>query len=383
MLLELLMGAPVVVVSPPTGFSATTINSTRIDLAWTNASGGLQIEVWRNGSLLTTLTGGTTTYQDNAISAATDYAYKLRHKSGSDYSVFTTTITRSGTPPAPTLMAADNNFEDDVAVSWTQNAASQTAVRVYREGVNVSGDLAAGATSYTDLAVPNGTYTYTVRNTNGVAEGPDSNSIDETVVYNPPLTAPSGFTATATFSDRVALAWTNGDATAQTEVYRGSSPSPTTLVATRAAGTNSYNDDELAQGTLYYYRIRHVKGAQLSAYTADDDATTPTTSFNSVDLSADAATERINLTWAYTNPPAFPTAEIGSWSDTEGEQTAAETTPVTAPHIVVTYTGREIVPVNTGTGTTGTLTYLRVKNSAGTVMATLTNLTCDFDLGAA
>lgn len=381
MLLELLMGAPQVVVNPPTGFSATTINPTRIDLAWTNASGGLDTEVYRNGSLYTTVGAGVTSLQDVGIAAGQEYAYKLRHKSGSDRSVFTTTITRSGSPPAPVLLSADNSFEDDVALTWSFNGTSHTAVRVYRDGVNVSGNLSASATSHTDLAVPSGTYAYTVRTYNGIAESSNSNTINETVSYNPPLTAPSGFTATPTYADQVTLAWTNGDATAQTEVYRGTSPSPTTLVATRAAGNTSYNDGELAQGTLFYYRIRHVKGAQLSPYTADDDATTPTTAFTGVDLTADDTTNEITLTWGLSQGPAFPTYDVGSWSDTLGVHTASEAAGVTAPHLVVTYTDREIVPFGSGTDTTGTLTYLRVKNSAGTVMATLTNLTVDFEVG--
>lgn len=380
MLFELLMSpSPSAVISPPTGFSATTTGATQITLNWTNASGGLQTEIWRGGLLYDTVLAGTTSYVDNAIAAGTEYPYKIRHKSGSDFSVFTATLTRSGSPPAPS-QGTPSVSTDDVTVSWTQTATTQTAVRVYRDGVNVSGDLAAGATSYVDNNLANATYTYTIRNTNGVAESVDSNSQNAVVNYNPPLTDPSGFTATATHSDRNALSWTNGDATAQTEIYRGTSPNPTTLIATKSAGVTSHNDDGLNQTTLYYYRIRHVKGGSISGYVSDSE-TTLTTSFNVVNLAADVGLDDIVVDWTLTNPPVTPSVWHGNYSDTLGEESVTGPVPgITSPHTVVSYSNG-IVTKGSGTDCTGTLTYLRVYGS-GNLLAELTNLTVNFDVGA-
>lgn len=379
MLFELLMSpSPSAVVDPPTGFSATTTGATQITLNWTNASAA-HIEVYRGGALWTTLISGETSYVDNSITAGLEYPYKIRHKSGSNFSVFTSTITRSGSPPAPVL-STPSVTTDDVTVSWSQPATTQTAVRVYRDGVNVSGDLSAGATSYVDSDLTNDTYTYTVRNWNGVAESADSNSENAVVDYNPPLTDPSGFTATSTHSDRIALAWTNGDGTAQTEVYRGTSPSPTTLVHTAAVGATSYNDDGLDQTTHYYYRIRHVKGGSLSGYVSDD-ATTLTTSFASSTLTADVGLDDIVLSWTLTNPPVTPVAWHGAYSDTLGAESAAETPGITSPRTVVTYS-RGILTKGSGNDCTGTLDYLRIYSSASSeLLAELTNLTVNYDIG--
>lgn len=381
MLVELLLRSAAVAVNPPTAFTATTISSTRIDLGWTNATAFLQVEVYRNGSLYDTVPAGTTSYSDLAISAGLEYTYKIRHKSGPDYSVFTSSITRSGVPPAPVL-SVPSVVTDDVSLLWSQPATSQTEVRVYRDG-SLLATLSAGATTYTDSNRPNGTYAYTIRNYNGVTESADSNSQNATVSYNPPLTDPSGFTATATHSDRNALAWTNGDATAQTEVYRGTSPSPTTLVATVSAGLSAYNDDGLDQATHYYYRIRHVKGGSISGYVSDDE-TTLTTTVSLVNIEANETLDDVILTWTLSNPPVTPVVNIGSWSDTGGFETAGTVGNVTSPVTVVTYTNG-IVAIHTGTDVTGTLTYLRVYPAGRPtyLLAELTNVTADFSVGAA
>lgn len=382
MFVELLMSAPVAVtVNPPTGFSATTITSTRIDLAWTNAAGGLQTEIYRNGSLFFTTSAGATSYSDSAIGAGLEYSYKIRHVSGGNLSVFTGTLVRSGSPPAP-VQSDTSVTDDDVTVSWSQPATTQTAVRVYRDGVNVSGDLSAGATSYVDTSLANATYTYTVKNYNGVAESAASNSKSAIVDYNPPLTDPSSFTATATHSDRVALAWTNGDGTAQTEIYRSLDGSTGwTLVTTTSTGATSYNDDDRNQTTAYYYRIRHVKGGSLSGYVTAN-ATTPTTTISSSTFVADVGLDDIVLSWTLSNPPVTPVAWHGDYSDTLGEETASTTPGITSPRTVVTYLNG-IVTKGSGTDCTGTLTYLRIYASNGTtLLAELTNLTTNFDVGA-
>lgn len=383
MLFELLMTpAPSVAVSPPTGFNATTSTASQINLWWTNSSGGLETEIWRNGSLLTTTSPGQMSFSDIAIDAGQEYTYKIRHKSGSSFSVFTSSLTRSGSPPAPVLSTPSVNT-DDVTLNWSQPATTQTAVRVYRNGVNISGNLSAGATSYVDNNLPNDTYTYTIRNFNGVAESADSNSQNAVVSYNPPLTDPSSFTATSTHSDRVALSWTNGDATAQTEIYRGTSPNPTTLIYTVSAGVTSYNDDGRDQTTLYYYRIRHVKGGSLSNYVSDSE-TTLTTSFATHNLVADVALDTVRIEWTLTNPPVNPVVSHGDYSDTLGEESVTgPVSGITSPYTVVTYTNG-IVTKGSGTVCTGTLTYLRVQRTGNpVVLAELTNITEEFDVGAA
>jgi chitodextrinase len=67
--------------SIPAGFQATNIKDTRIDLAWqaTHDNVGVSVyEVYRNGSLVATISGRELAYLDQNLTADTRYTYTLR-----------------------------------------------------------------------------------------------------------------------------------------------------------------------------------------------------------------------------------------------------------------------------------------------------------------
>lgn len=67
--------------STPDGFQATNIKDTRIDLAWQAAHDNVGIslyEIYRNGSLVATISGRVLTYLDQNLTANTRYTYTLR-----------------------------------------------------------------------------------------------------------------------------------------------------------------------------------------------------------------------------------------------------------------------------------------------------------------
>lgn len=79
------------------------------------------------------------------------------------------------------------------------------------------------------------------------------------------LATASGYTAS----------WTNGDATAQTEVWEKEGLGGTwALVTSVAAGVATYPRTTRTSHTAYYWRVRHRKGGITSNYTADTIAQT-------------------------------------------------------------------------------------------------------------
>lgn len=78
-----------------------------------------------------------------------------------------------------------------------------------------------------------------------------------------PLSAPTNLAAPATSTATVGTSWTNGDASAQTELYRDG-----VLRATKSPGTTSHSDTT-EQGVEYAYQVRHVKaGGRYSGRSA-------------------------------------------------------------------------------------------------------------------
>lgn len=365
-------------VANPTSFGVTIVNASTLRLSWTAGGGGLQTEVWRNGSLLTTVAAGTSSYNDNSVASGVEYTYQVRHKSGSSFSSFTVPITKSATPPAPVQNGTSVN-EDDVTISWIAVAAA-TEYRVYRSTSSGSGYSLIGTTSSLTLADnnrPNGTYYYVVRAYNGSFESANSNEQSAVVTFAPPLSDPTGFSVTVAFSDRLVLTFTTGDATAQTEIYRGTAPNPTTLLKVLSASVESYNDDDVAEGTHYYYRIRHVKGSSLSGYVSGD-ATTTTASLSGVSLVLNGTGYDVQFT--VNNPPVTTRIDKGAWSDTGGLLTASAETDIGAsPNVVI----RGYTFVAKGTpgsiAATGTLEYLRLRNGSGKLLDEVTAINVSFD----
>jgi len=84
----------VIILNPPTLFSATVISDTQIDLAWTNNALGQAVVIERslNGNNFVEIfrtSAGAVTYSDTGLTAGTRYYYRIRAFSGGDYSAYT------------------------------------------------------------------------------------------------------------------------------------------------------------------------------------------------------------------------------------------------------------------------------------------------------
>jgi chitodextrinase len=80
---------PIIVTTPtadttpptvPTGLTATAAGSTRVNLSWSASTDDVSVAgytVYRNGAVLTTVSGSTLTFSDSSVAAATTYTYTL------------------------------------------------------------------------------------------------------------------------------------------------------------------------------------------------------------------------------------------------------------------------------------------------------------------
>lgn len=93
--------------SVPTNLSASAVSSSQINLSWsasTDAVGVTGYDIYRGGTLLTTVTG--TSYSNTGLSASTQYSYTVRAKdaagNNSSQSSSVSATTQASTPPPPT-----------------------------------------------------------------------------------------------------------------------------------------------------------------------------------------------------------------------------------------------------------------------------------------
>ena len=171
-------------------------------------------------------------------------------------------------PLAPTGLATNSITETTIAVSWTDNATTETnyVVEQSTDGsvyTNAT-TLPANATSHTFTGLTAGTnYYLRVKATNA-----NGDSAYETITAQTntpaPTTAPAdptNLSATAVSSSEVVLNWTdNANNEDRYHIERGTTPSNYVEVAVIPANTGTYNDTGLDEATDYFYRVRASNG---------------------------------------------------------------------------------------------------------------------------
>jgi lysophospholipase L1-like esterase len=168
----------------PSGVTATSPSSTRIDVAWQdNAGDEGTYEVWRStdGSggtyaLRATLAPDSETYGDVNLAPVTQYCYQVRATGtgGAPDSPLTSPVCATTEPPPPpatpsdlTVTAASSTRID---LTWQDNATDEAQYEVYRSTTGAGGSytiratLAANTEAYTDQGLtPAFQYCYKVR----------------------------------------------------------------------------------------------------------------------------------------------------------------------------------------------------------------------------
>jgi fibronectin type 3 domain-containing protein len=187
-----LTGGAVLPPDAPSSLSASAASSTRINLAWTDASDNedeFHIERATNGGSfgeIAAIAVNSESYSDTAVAGGNTYSYRVRAKNDAGFSAYSNTA--SASTPAPPPPPADPTNLDATAIAfnrvdlaWTDAANNETAYHVERAtGGGSFGEIAslsANATSFSDTSVAaSTTYQYRVRADNGGVFSGYSNS---------------------------------------------------------------------------------------------------------------------------------------------------------------------------------------------------------------
>ena len=180
-----------------------------------------------------------------------------------------------GTPVASAV--AGNRL---VALSWTVPPAGGsplTKFTVYRgtspTTLTQRATFGTATTSFTDSTVTAWTrYYYQVSATNAHGESLRSTTVSA-IPTGPPIAPAIPVVSATTAPHQVSLSWSapaaNGSALTGYTVYRGTSPAPTTPVATVGPAATGYIDTGRTNGVTYYYRVRAANAVGMSAFSAD------------------------------------------------------------------------------------------------------------------
>ena len=266
--------------SPPTvpaNLVATAVDAGRIDLTWSASddlqSGVARYRVYRDGSVVGT--SSSTSYQDEGLSPATAYEYRVSAVNGDDLeselSDPASATTRDGTEPSvPTDLNAAAVATDAIDLTWSPSSDPESGIasyRVFRDGAEVG---TSAVTSFQDAGLaPDTEYEYRVSAVNG--EGLESERSDParaTTLDEPGPPAPANLAANPLGPDRVQLTWTAPDADVTGyNVYRGG-----TFIGTVMA--TEFVDTGLSPETAYRYAVASLAGEKQGERSEEVEATT-------------------------------------------------------------------------------------------------------------
>lgn len=275
-----------VVPSAPTGVRATA-GATDVALSWDPVPGADAYRVYRDGTLVASPTGTSTS--DTGLTPGTTYSYAVAATNEVGTSARSASV--QVTPPLPIpavptqLVATAGDGRVDLA--WTA-VPGATSYAVVRDGTPLA---TVTDPAYADKAADNGTtYSYAVAAVNSSGSSARSTAVDATPL--PPKPAvPADVTATAG-DQRVALAWTAVPGADGYRVFRDGA-----LVASLVA--TSYADTAVVNGTSYSWTVAAQNIAGASAQSAAVSATPmPPLPGVPADVTAAAGDTTVTISWS-------------------------------------------------------------------------------------
>jgi chitodextrinase len=105
---------------PPTNLVATAVSAGRVDLTWDAGSDNVGVtayDVYRGGSLLTSVDGATLAYSDQTVTAGTLYSYTVRARDAATNTSVDSNVAQATTPSAGVVFQDD--FESGSLSMWS------------------------------------------------------------------------------------------------------------------------------------------------------------------------------------------------------------------------------------------------------------------------
>ncbi|GAB3993387.1 hypothetical protein GCM10028807_28480 [Spirosoma daeguense] len=279
----------------PTNLVATAINSTQVNLSWTdNATDEVGFNIERSTDQSNWTTAGdigsdTKAFTVNNLSPNTKYYFRVfaRNNGGnSDYSNVAEATTQAPTPAKPdkpTNLAAVATSSTQINLSWTDASGNEEGFDIERSTDNATwvnpATVAANVTTYSVTGLTANTkYYFRVRAKNGAGQS-DWSNVAEATTQAAPITkpaTPTNLKATASNSAQIDLSWTDASSNEEGfDIERSTDNATWGNPVTLPANTVTYSAMGLTASTKYYFRVRARLGATPSDWSNVAEATTP------------------------------------------------------------------------------------------------------------
>ncbi|MBI4834330.1 MAG: fibronectin type III domain-containing protein [Planctomycetes bacterium] len=305
--------------SPPTGLSATAASATQINIGWLDNSnsetsykierktgaGGAYEEVASVGANITS-------YPDTGLTEGTLYYYRVRASNAIGNSAYSGEANATTPLNPPTALTTTVLSSSQVRLNWEDNSNSELGYKIERKtGLGgIYGDIGLASidiTVFTNTGTsPETIYYYRIKAYNANTESNYSNEVSAATS----LGTPTGLATTPLSQTSIRINWSdNSDNESEYWIERSSTGGGINFsqIATVTASTSIYNDTGLTANTTYYYRVRGYSVVfGISAYSGEASGTT------------------------WDNPPAAPTNLIAkgqalqiviTWTDNANNET--------------------------------------------------------------
>jgi hypothetical protein len=357
----------------PSNLNATAGGAYLINLTWAdNANNELgyriesKIEATGTYELLTTLGPNTTSATiNNNLIEGTQYYFRMQGVNAGGRSAYSNEASATTVLLAPGNLTAQPLSSSQILLNWSNNSATESGFRIERSPVTDTNfteiaTVGANTTTFTDSGLNEATkYWYRVRAYDADTTSAYSNEYQATTLYNIPA-APSGLTITSLLTNRVSISWTDnsGDETGFKVQRKTGSTGTYADLATTPANATAYNDSNLTDGTVYYYRVAATNPAGDSAFSNEASGTTLLAAPTSAIATA-VSSSQINLTWVNNSATA-------TGVKIERKKTAAGTySQIAQVGVVQNYNDTGLLP--------STRYYYRVRATNGTIDSAYSN----------
>lgn len=200
--------------------------------------------------------------------------------------------------PAPTGLGASSVAATTIRLTWTDNSDYEAGFQIHRDGVYLT-NLPAGTEQYDNEGLDFGTtYAYKVRAY--VANNYSTFTSEVECQAGVAPATPTLDSVTTADIDEIAIAFTPDGITDDIEIFQSEDDATYESIGLFPAATSPAAVTGLTSNTLYYFKIRAVNVAGVSALTESDSDTTDADLRPPTDLDATASSDtQINTTWTH------------------------------------------------------------------------------------